>query len=220
MAIVSEQLAAQLKERFAETLAAPLELRLHVRPGSSRLILPSGVGCQTCEPFREIAEALVDASADKLSLTILDDYEGEVPLLEVTSPGQEARIRFQGLPAGLEFAALLETIEHLSGGDSGLSPDSLASLEGLKEDLELMVFVTPTCPYCPGAVTMANRMAMASEHVRAVAVEANEFPALSQRFGVRGVPQTVVNQSGVFVGALPEAEFLGRALALVSQEVA
>jgi len=56
-------------------------------------------------------------------------------------------------------------------------------------------------------------MALASPRVRARAIEANEFPELSSRFGVRGVPQTVVNQKGVFVGALPEPAFLAQVLA-------
>lgn len=59
-------------------------------------------------------------------------------------------------------------------------------------------------------------MALASERVHAVGVEANEFPELSQRFGVRSVPLTVVNQSGSFVGALPEAAFVDRVVALAS----
>jgi thioredoxin-like negative regulator of GroEL len=63
-------------------------------------------------------------------------------------------------------------------------------------------------------VSLANRMALASDHVRAVGVEANEFPELSQRFGVRSVPLTVVNQAGSFVGALPESAFVDRVLSL------
>jgi thioredoxin-like negative regulator of GroEL len=57
-------------------------------------------------------------------------------------------------------------------------------------------------------------MALASEHVTALAVEANEFPELSQRFGVQGVPRTVVNRMGAFVGALPEEQFLNSILKL------
>lgn len=56
-------------------------------------------------------------------------------------------------------------------------------------------------------------MALASPRVRARTIEANEFPELSDRFHVRGVPQTVVNQKGVFVGALPEPDFLAQVFA-------
>jgi predicted DsbA family dithiol-disulfide isomerase len=63
-------------------------------------------------------------------------------------------------------------------------------------------------------VSLANRMALASAQLTAVTVEANEFPALSQRHGVQGVPRTVVNGSGAFVGALPEEQFVKAVLEL------
>jgi len=51
-------------------------------------------------------------------------------------------------------------------------------------------------------------MALASPRVRAVCVEANEFPHLSNQFRVRGVPHTVINRRASFVGALPEHDFV------------
>ncbi|BDG62114.1 hypothetical protein caldi_32040 [Caldinitratiruptor microaerophilus] len=48
-------------------------------------------------------------------------------------------------------------------------------------------------------------------------VEANEFPELSERFGVMSVPHTVVNDGKVmFVGALPERQFLQKVLEALS----
>lgn len=62
-------------------------------------------------------------------------------------------------------------------------------------------------------------MALASPQVRALTVEANEFPALSSQFGVRSVPQTVVNRSGAFLGALPERQFVAAVLRLAGVEL-
>jgi hypothetical protein len=39
-------------------------------------------------------------------------------------------------------------------------------------------------------------------------IEANEFQELSERYGVRSVPKTVVNDRVEFVGSLPEAKVL------------
>jgi hypothetical protein len=61
-------------------------------------------------------------------------------------------------------------------------------------------------------VSLANRMALASPLVRAVCVEANEFPYLSNQFRVRGVPHTVINRKASFVGALPEPDFVAAVL--------
>jgi thioredoxin-like negative regulator of GroEL len=63
-------------------------------------------------------------------------------------------------------------------------------------------------------VSLANRMALASEHVTAICVEANEFPRLSAQYGVRSVPRTVINGTQGFVGALPEKDFVAMTLKL------
>ena len=37
-------------------------------------------------------------------------------------------------------------------------------------------------------------------------IEANEFQELSERYGVRSVPKTIINNRIEFVGSLPEAK--------------
>jgi predicted DsbA family dithiol-disulfide isomerase len=59
-------------------------------------------------------------------------------------------------------------------------------------------------------------MAMDFGNVTADIIEANEFPDLSRRYGVSGVPKTVINDKVEFVGAVPEEHFL----AAIQQAVA
>lgn len=58
-------------------------------------------------------------------------------------------------------------------------------------------------------------MAVESSHVTGDVIEAMEFPDLSQRYGVRGVPKIVINETTEFVGALPEEEYLEHVRAAV-----
>ncbi len=54
-------------------------------------------------------------------------------------------------------------------------------------------------------MVLAHRMAVESPLVDAEMVEAMEFPELSDRFNVGGVPQTTINAGdGTLVGAAPE----------------
>jgi hypothetical protein len=62
-------------------------------------------------------------------------------------------------------------------------------------------------------VLLAFRFALTSERVTATAIEANEFPRLSQELGVYAVPRIVVDGEPRWDGAVPEAEFLRRVLA-------
>jgi len=58
-------------------------------------------------------------------------------------------------------------------------------------------------------------MAVESAHVTADVIEAMEFPDLAQRYGVRGVPKIVINETTEFVGALPEEQYLAHVRAAV-----
>jgi glutaredoxin-like protein len=224
MALIDEGTKTKLRERLAG-LEGPVELRLYMKPDSGRLILPGGLGCPTCSVAEELARAVADAAPERVTLSVIDVIERpeegiEVPTLTIGAPGEQARIAFQGLPSGYEFSTLLDAIERVSSKGGSLAPDLTERLSKLDTDVEVMVFVTPTCPYCPGAASMANRMALTSPRVRSVVVEANEFADLSRRFQVEGVPRTVVNRSSSFVGALPETMFVESVLELAGQETA
>jgi hypothetical protein len=55
-------------------------------------------------------------------------------------------------------------------------------------------------------------MAVASDRVRATAIEATEFPELSRAYRVMAVPKVVINDRVQFEGALPEPDFLAAVL--------
>jgi glutaredoxin-like protein len=219
MGMIDADTMERLRERLAGNLQRPVELRLYRKPGTARLVLPASVGCGTCDATEELMRSLAAAAPDRISLTVIDvSAAGEpsidVPTLTVAAPGEEPRITFQGLPSGYEFATLLDAVERVSSQTGDLAPETVEKLSALDQDVEVMVFVTPTCPYCPGAASMANRMALDSPKVRSVVVEANEFNELSDRFEVQGVPLTVVNRAGSFVGAMPESRFVDSVLQL------
>jgi len=55
-------------------------------------------------------------------------------------------------------------------------------------------------------------MAMASDLVRAEVIDSEEFPELSRRYNVAGVPKTLLNYQAEFVGAAPESFVLQKIL--------
>ena len=58
--------------------------------------------------------------------------------------GKDHGIRFYGIPAGHEFATILDAVLAVSKGDSGLQPESREKLAAVTAPLHLEVFVTPT----------------------------------------------------------------------------
>jgi alkyl hydroperoxide reductase subunit AhpF len=154
MAVIPDSVRQQLRDRFETVLTGPIHLTLYTRPGSSRLILPAGLGCPTCEDARQMAELLRDAAPEKITLEVVDvsrdaarveiDEVADVPTIAIASESDTGRIRFQGLPTGTEFPALIDAVERVSRAEHGLSQESLDALAKLTEPTEVMVFATPT----------------------------------------------------------------------------
>jgi glutaredoxin-like protein len=136
-----------------------------------------------------------------------------IPAVALLRGDEDTRIRFLGAPAGYEFMSLVEAVILAGTGESGLTAESKALIaERVTEPTEILVFVTPTCPHCPRAVTLAHRMAVESPLITATCVEATEFIDLSQKYQVTGVPKTVVNETIEMLGALPESAFVRMAV--------
>ena len=143
--------------------------------------------CQFCKETKELLQELEKNSAS-IKLEIFDFVKDKseaqkygidkIPATVVMGDTDRG-IRFYGIPAGYEFGTLVEAIKMVSNGKADLSQESKTFLDGLKKDIHLQVFVTPTCPYCAGAVVLAHQMAFYSDRVKADMVEATEFPHLS-----------------------------------------
>ena len=161
--------------------------------------------CQYCKETGQLLDELADLD-DRLeveAVNLVTDKEiaeqfkiDKAPaIVLVGEDGKDRGIRFFGIPSGYEFATLLEDILMVSANDSGLSGEAKQFLSTLDKDLHLQVFVTPTCPYCPGSVRIAHQLAFESDRVLGDMVEATEFPEMAQQYRVQGVPRTVVNET-------------------------
>src|SRR6202162_2218427 len=112
MALIPEPVRQQLKDRFETALSGPVHLTLYTRPGSSRLILPAGLGCPTCEDAGQMAELLRDAAPEKITLDVVDvsrdaarveiDGVDDVPTIAIGSNSDIGGHRVPGSPPGYE----------------------------------------------------------------------------------------------------------------------
>jgi alkyl hydroperoxide reductase subunit AhpF len=133
--------------------AARVREMLTSLPGPVRLVFfTQTLNCETCEPAKQILGELAELSGQitveehnfllerELAATFGID---RVPAIAVVG-AQDYGIRFLGIPSGYEFMSLLDAIQVVSAGDSGLNEGSRALLAGLESPLALQVFVTPT----------------------------------------------------------------------------
>lgn len=184
------------------------------------ITVPGKAPCQFCKPTQELLQELAGLS-DLISLRVhyLEEGPEEAKRYGIERiPATVLRIRsepfvtYYGIPAGTEFPGFLECIVDISRGESLLSDESLQSLATLESDVFLKVFVTPTCPYCPQMMRLAFQLALASPHVRAEAIEINEYPELAQKYQVQAVPMTVINDRFAIPGAIGEKDLVDQVL--------
>jgi glutaredoxin-like protein len=209
MALLNAQAQKQVREALTD-LPAPVKLVVFTHGEGGAL------ECDFCAEMRQLVEELA-ALSDQLTVEIRD-FVGEaeaaksygvdkIPALAVVRGGAEPKdfgVRFYGIPSGYEFATLIEDIRLVSRGQPDLAPQTVTLLNQLRSPVRIQVYVTPTCPYCPRAVLLAHKLAMASEWVTADMVEAQEFPHLANRYQVYGVPRTVIDDVIHVEGAVPE----------------
>lgn len=129
------------------------------------------------------------------------------------------QIRFTGAPIGEEGRSFLMTIMMVSKRESDLSKQSKEIISNLDEKRHIQVFVTPTCPYCPGQVINAFRAAIERpDLISSECVESAENNDLANKFNVSTVPQTVINEEFIFIGLKNEEKFISEVVTLEPTE--
>ncbi len=127
-------------------------------------------------------------------------------------------IRFTGAPAGEEGQAFLHALMMVSTGQSFLTERSKELLQELQEPREVKVFVSPTCPYCPGQCVNAIKTAIEKPLLVSVeCVETGENPEYAEEYSVGSIPHTVYGEKFSTVGMESELAFV---LQLVTLEAA
>lgn len=196
MAILSDEDRKAIQQHFS-TMEKPVYITLtHPSdgPGDSGAILKELAGL-----------------SNLINLEINPSTEETPPVITI---GDHGRVQFLGTPSGYEFSTLLTAIIDAGRTGTKLSQKTTAFLDALSQELDIMVFVTPTCPHCPGAGVLAHRMAAASNRVTSRVIEAQEYSELAREHRVMGVPRTVINGrffgegnmgESVLVGALSKA---------------
>ncbi len=206
--LLNEDVTVQVKDVLAEMMQNPVKV----------LFFSGKENCDYCDQTKQLLEEIVTLnsalSIENFDIDRDDDVAKQyavsaVPAIVIAGVDNDQLIdygiRFLGIPAGHEFTSLINSILLVSSREPGLKPATREFLAKLDKEIYLRVFVTPTCPYCPRAVTLAHSMALESPFVQAEMIEANEFASLSNQYGVSGVPHTAINDGEItMIGSGPE----------------
>ncbi len=206
MALLSETVKNKIKPIF-QSLTMPVTLKVFTQE----------IECPSCKDNTSLMQEIAEVAPDKLKVEVLnfvlnkDQAEklkvDKIPATAILGE-KDYGIRFYGVPAGYEFTSLINAIKLVGTKQSGLKQSTIEELKKINKEINIKVFVTLTCPYCPMAVETAHKFAFESNFITAEMINAQEFPHLANKFGVYAVPKVVINEKVSFEGALPEEMFL------------
>lgn len=216
MSGLDEKVKEEVKNIFKD-LKDPIKLIVFTRDDT---ITVPGHECPTCKDNETLMKEISELS-DKISLEVYDivkdddkvkDYGIDRVPVTLVQADKNVGIGLYGVPAGHEFATLLNAINIVSKSSSELSEQTIEKLKAISKPVHIQVFVTLSCPYCAPAASMAHNMALENDNIKADMINAQEFPELAQKYNVFSVPKIVINETVQFEGAVDENAFLGKIL--------
>jgi glutaredoxin-like protein len=188
-----------------------------VRPITIKLFIDEK-GCQTCNETKQLLTEFKETNS-KINLQILDknQHPKEAEKYGITlipsfvmlnDLGEYKGVKFNGIPAGHEINSFISALIEMSGHPLKVPQVALDRIAKINKPVNIKVFVTLSCPHCPGAVQNAHRLAMLNPNIKAEMIEANTFPGISQQYNVSGVPKIIINEKYELLGNQPLEAFL------------
>ncbi len=205
MSLFPEDRKELLRSEFQKELVDPVHI----------VMFTQELECQYCNQTRSLAQEIGSLS-ERLTVEVYDFVKDadkakeygidKIPALAIIGK-KDYGVRIYGIPYGYELSTFIEAIISVSKGKTDLSEKAKAILKDVKTPIQIKVFVTLTCPHCPGAAIVAHKFAVEFDNIKADVIEANEFPDLNMKYNVIGVPKVVINNKVDFVGEIAEDLF-------------
>ncbi len=184
----------------------------------SIVVFTKKTGCETCSQTVQLLNEVAELSEKiKIIEKDLESDKSDAEKYKVTlapsfimldKDGKYLGVKFNGIPAGHEFNSFINAIVFMSGYDLGFDQTIIDKVKSIKKPVDIKVFVTLSCPHCPGAVTTAQRLAMLNDNIEAAMIESQTFIDLATKYKVSGVPKIVINDKYEILGNQPVEAFL------------
>ncbi|BDU51514.1 protein disulfide oxidoreductase [Haliovirga abyssi] len=208
MKIFDEKTLIQLKEAFDNKLKNEVKILFFKSSETDKYI--------------EETEAFLNelkSTTDKIKLEIYENEENNekiekfsiklYPAIVLTNEDESITgIKYYGIPAGHEINSFVLDLISISGNEKALSAQILDRINKINKKVNIKIFISLSCPHCPGAVVNAHRLALENRNIDAEMIESSRFNELANKFGVSAVPHILFNETEKLLGDQPLDKFL------------
>ncbi len=207
MKMLNEEVEKQLKDVFSN-MVNDVTIALFTKEGE----------CPTCEETRGFMKE-IEALNEKIKFKEYDINKDQelaerfhiemVPSIVLLNDKEEyLGVKFNGIPAGHEINSFVPAILEISGNVGEVPEKIQERVDKITKPTNIKVFITLSCPHCPGAVQKAHKLALMNPNIEAEMIESQTFNEISNKFDVSSVPKIVINDKHELVGNQPIEAFL------------
>jgi len=143
----------------------------------------------------ELAELLdeIASMSSLVSLTQSDDSSERTPSFAVTRPGEQASVRFAGIPMGHEFTSLVLALLHIGGHPMKLDDDTIAQIKAIDSEFHFETYISLSCQNCPDVVQALNMMSVLNPNISHVMIDGGLYPDEIETRQIMSVPTVYLN---------------------------
>lgn len=135
-----------------------------------------------------------------LEIEIKQEKIPAYPAFKLTDREEKISIYYMAIPEGLEWTPFLNTLKAISKSDSILNKEEIERIKNINNPVEIKIFITPFCPFCPAVVEKANQLAIFQNSIRVFIIDATLYSDLAQKYKVTASPTVIINEDFVLVG--------------------
>ncbi len=176
--------------------------------------------CMSCNGTMSLLKQLSEFSNGKLVIeekSIDIDVEDakkynvvRIPIILFIDKEEKEVIRYLGNPLGPETAPFIQSLIYFSGVRSFYDDAIISNLKNMPKSI-LKLFLTLTCPYCPGVVPIVNLFAILSRgKVKTEIIDINMNNDLAIKYQVQGVPHVMINEDQHIYGVFTPQDLLDK----------
>jgi hypothetical protein len=127
----------------------------------------------------------------------------EVPAIQVHNG-----LRYQAIPAGTEVGAFIEALQLKDRQATQIEGAATAGLTKIDLPTHLVIYVSPQCTFCPGAVKQLLPLLSLNPNIRLTVVDTTHFPELAEKDNIQSVPTLILEEQFRWTGTIQLNEII------------
>lgn len=163
------------------------------------------------EGAREMKTLLEEIKEQSDKITIrTDGTDARKPSFLITNPGQDAGVRFAGVPLGHEFTSLVLALLQVGGHPSKEPQEIQDQIKGIEGKFHFETYYSITCHNCPDVIQALNLMSVLNPNISHTAIDGALYQNEIEEKQIMGVPTVFLNGEHFSQGRMELAEVVSR----------